>query len=411
MTAPTKTASRDTRILGLVCTGHFMSHYSQLAIAPLFPLMHAEFGVGYAALGLIITLINASGALVQIPVGFLVDRIGGKKVLIIGLLIKTAAIGAMALTNSYEMLLVLAVIAGLGHSVFHPADYAILMSSIDSRRIGRAFSIHTAAGNAGSALAPMAVLMIAQFFNWQAALLSIAIFGALTGIAMMLQANILADHVGARKKSGKRSPARKAGDIVEGIKGFLKADVMVLYVFFVITAMVSVGLNSFTVSILVNLHGISLSVAGATLTAFLAAGFAGVLLGGVFADRTDRHEMVAAVAFSGSAVLILLIGFYKMSPLLLVGAYAMVGVLLGLVRPARDMMVRAITPEGDAGKMFGFMSNGHFTGGAIVPILFGWIIDQGAYEWVYWITAAFLVMALLTVVKPRKRVTKNKEEN
>ena len=151
-----------------------MSHYSQLVLPPLFILMQTDYGVSFAALGLVISFINASGAIAQLPIGFLVDRFGAKRILITGLLIKTFSIGAMALTSSYEMLLLLAVIAGLGHAVFHPADYSILMSSIDERRIGKAFSIHTASGTAGTAAGPIAIVLIAEFWDWKIAVLSVA---------------------------------------------------------------------------------------------------------------------------------------------------------------------------------------------------------------------------------------------
>ena len=92
----------------------------------------------------------------------------------------------MALTSSYEALLILAVIAGLGNAVFHPADYSILMSTVNERRIGRAFSIHTASGTAGSAIAPVVILSIAAVWDWRMAVLSVAVLGAVTGIAMIV---------------------------------------------------------------------------------------------------------------------------------------------------------------------------------------------------------------------------------
>ena len=398
-TATTSTMGRDARVLTLVSTGHFMSHYSQMVLPPLFPLMAADYGVGYAALGLIITLINASGAMVQIPVGFLVDRIGAKSLLIAGLLIKTFALGAMAFTDSYEMLLVLAVLAGIGHSVFHPADYAILMSSIDESRIGRAFSVHTASGNAGSAIAPLLILMIAAQWGWKTALVSIAILGAVTALDMILQSSVLQDHVGAKKKKKDDGvPSHAGNSLVEGIKLLLRPQILILYMFFLITAMITVGINTFTVTGLTQVHGTSLTMAGTALTTYLVAGLVGILVGGVIADKTNRHNVIAATAFVITAGLMIVIGLYDLSPPLLMATYAVIGVVMGLIRPARDMMAKALTQKGDSGKMFGFMSNGHFVGAAIVPVLLGWVIDQGQAQWVFWLCAIFAITALLSLM-------------
>jgi len=391
---------RDARVLTLVSTGHFMSHYSQMVLPPLFPLMAADYGVGYAALGLIVTLINLSGAMVQIPVGFLVDRIGAKSLLIAGLLIKTFALGAMAFTDSYEMLLVLAVLAGIGHSVFHPADYAILMSSIDESRIGRAFSVHTASGNAGSAIAPLLILMIAAQWGWKTALVSIAILGAVTALAMILQSSALQDHVGTKKKKKKEDgvPSHSGNGLIEGIRMLCQPSILILYMFFLITAMITVGINTFTVTGLTQVHGTSLTMAGTALTTYLVAGLVGILVGGIIADKTNRHDIIAAAAFIIAAGLMVIIGLYDLSPPLLLACYAVIGVVLGLIRPARDMMAKALTKKADAGKMFGFMSNGHFLGAAIVPVLLGWVVDLGQPQWVFWLGAIFAITALLSLI-------------
>ena len=399
MTNLSSTLGRDTRVLSLICTGHFMSHYSQLVLPPLFILMQTDYDVGFAALGLMITLINASGALSQIPIGFMVDRFGATRILISGLLIKTFAIGAMALTPSYELLLILAVIAGLGHAVFHPADYSILMSSIDQRRIGKAFSIHTASGTAGTAAAPIAIVLIAEFWDWKIAVLSVAMLGAATGLAMILQGNIIHDHV---KQKNENKSARKGLGIWEGIALLLQPRFVILYLFFLTTAMISIGLNAFTVTSLVKIYGTPLIAAGAALTTFATAGVFGVLCGGFLVDRTERHDLIAAVAFGLSAIVTVFLASNQVHHAVILCCFAIIGWLLGLVRPARDMMVRDITPDGNAGKVFGFMSTGHLVGGVIVPVLYGWIIDEGKAQWIFWITAALMLVALLCMFKPAR---------
>ena len=361
--------------------------------------MQSDFNVGYAALGVIITLINASGAMAQLPIGFFVDYFGAKKILLFGLLIKTFAIGAMALTNSYEILLILALFAGLGHAVFHPADYSILMSSMKENKMGKAFSIHTASGTAGGAVAPLVIVTIAQFWNWKIAVLSVALFGGATSIAMLLWGNIIHDHVRSKTKKVTRNNTR----VLDGLRLLLAPNVLVLYIFFITTAMISIGLNKYIVTALVEFYRTPLPFAGIILTTFLIFGVLGILFGGYLADITEKHNLIAATSFILSSLIIVLIGTFNLSLIFLTFCFALVGFLLGLVRPARDMMVRAISPKGDAGKMFGFMSTGHLMGGVFVPVLYGWVIDQGHVQWVFWITAIFMVLALLALCIPVKR--------
>jgi MFS family permease len=77
------------------------------------------------------------------------------------------------------------------------------------------------------------------------------------------------------------------------------------------------------------------------------------------------------------------------------------GVGQGIIRPARDMMVRAASPKGSTGKVFGFVSAGIAGGSAIAPIPFGYLLDIGKPQWVFYLLAIFMVVALFTVVIPK----------
>ena len=390
---------RDARVMGLVGTGHFLSHFYHLALPPLFPLIKIEFGLSYAALGLIITVFNAAAAAAQLPIGFLVDRIGGRAVLIGGLLVEATAIGAVAFVSTYEALLALALLAGLGHSVFHPADYAILISSVDDRRIGRAFSTHNFAGSAGSAAAPAAVIFLAALWSWQAALTVVAAVGVATALVMLSQTGMLKDDAAAEKKPGGGTAEEKPA--ATGFAVLFSPPVLVLFLFFLTTAMIYSGLQTFLVTALIAVHGASLGTASSVLTAFLIAVAAGIVAGGVIADRIRRQVPLAAAAFIAVASIMFFAGAGPLPPALLVALFVAAGLLLGLVRPVRDMMVRAVTPTGAAGKVFGFMSCGQLLGGTVTPVLLGWIIDMGAERWVFWLIGIFAAVSLATIMMPR----------
>ena len=110
------------RVLSLVGTAHFMSHVYYLALPPLFPLLVKEFDTSYTALGFLLTAFALATSLAATPIGFVVDRPGGRRVLIWGLALQAVATGAVAFTSSYWALVVLFAVAGLAFSVYHPAD-------------------------------------------------------------------------------------------------------------------------------------------------------------------------------------------------------------------------------------------------------------------------------------------------
>ena len=94
---------------------------------------------------------SGTTALLQTPVGFLVDRYGARRFLVGGALLMSLSIAAMGLATSFWQILVLATLSGIGNSVIHPADYAILTGSVDKDRMGRSFALHTFSGNLGFA--------------------------------------------------------------------------------------------------------------------------------------------------------------------------------------------------------------------------------------------------------------------
>jgi FSR family fosmidomycin resistance protein-like MFS transporter len=396
------TIGGEIRILSLIGTGHFMSHFYNLTLPLLITFLAVDYGFNPAQLGVFIAAFSTSAAAAQLPVGFLVDKIGAHAILFSGLTLEALSIGGMAFANSYSMLVMLAVSAGLGHSVFHPADYAIMNSSIDESRIGRAFSMHTVTGTAGSALAPVMITFLAALWDWRIALIAVSGFGLLTALAVASQAHILKEHVARKKKSEKALKRRPLRSAKANLRLLMTPSVLMLFAFFLVTTMVTSGIQAFSIFTLIELHSVSKTTASMALTAFLIASAFGVIAGGWIADKTPRHSVIATIAFLTTAVALVVIGEINIPVFALLAVFAGIGILQGLVKPARDMMVRAAMPPGTAGTIFAFMSTGRLIGSAITPIIVGLLITNGMTDKVFMMLAVFSVIGLATLLMPRK---------
>lgn len=392
MSDPAAARAREVRVLALIGTAHFLSHFYILALPPLFVVWRAEFDVSYAMLGLSSALLSGVTALLQTPVGFLTDRYGAKPFLVGGTLLMSLAIAAMAVAPGYWAILALAVVSGIGNSVIHPVDYAIMAGSIGKDRMGRAFALHTFTGNLGFAAGPPVIVLLAELLGWRGALGLVGLLGVPTVAAILWQSRILNDQAKPR--------AKEAG--LSGVALLSSTPMLLFFLFMLTSAMAGGALQSFLITTLAKLWGTPLAIGSAALTGYMVGATAGVLVGGWIADRHGTALMGFTIAATlGCAALILLPGLVALGPVLLVGTVFVAGLLLGASRTPRDIMIKDAAPPGEIGKVFGFVSAGLPLGMAVTPVPFGLLLDMGHPGLVLPLVAAILVASIFTLTAAR----------
>ena len=378
----------DFKVIGLIGVAHFFSHLFILLLPPLFPALREQFGVSFLELGLIMAVFSGATASTQLPFGYLVDRFGARWILIGGLALESLAFLMIGLGDGFWSLLAMMAIAGIANGVYHPADYAILSASVSGPRMGRAFSLHTFAGFAGFAVAPPLVIFLSEVFGWRMALVGFGLAGLATAAVLLVFA-------GSLHNKEKPSAAKPVDTSSRAL--LFSFPILMCLGFYIMTALGSGGLNNFLVSALNLLHGTAIPVATGALTGYLVGTTVGILIGGYLADKTSNHNVVAAFCFLATAVMISIVALVDLPEPLLLASLTLQGIMHGMIMPSRDMIVRSVTPDGQYGKVFGFVTTGFSIGGIIAPMIFGFILDKYQPALVFYAIAGFMFLSMFTV--------------
>jgi MFS family permease len=216
---------------------------------------------------------------------------------------------------------------------------------------------------------------------------------------MALNSNVLLNATSRRDDTGTHS--EKAHH--SGLRLLFSLPILMGLLFFTGISMAGHGISEFSVSVLHLAYDAPLAEAGIVLSAYLFVSPLGVLLGGWVADRTPHHDRFAASCFVVIAVMIFTVAAVDLSLTAIAILFAIAGLANGLVAPSRDMMIRSVTPPGEMGKVFGFVSIGYNVGGVVAPVMFGYILDNADPGLVFWVVGAISLMTVVTVLATGRR--------
>jgi FSR family fosmidomycin resistance protein-like MFS transporter len=384
----------ETKLVASVCLAHLVSHYYIVLLAPLFVFIRADYGVTYTELAFALTFFNLVSTVLQTPAGFFIDRTDARLNLVGGLILGAGAVAVAGLVDSFWVFIAMFGVLGLANTVFHPADYSLLSTHVGSERLTKAFSYHTCAGMAGSAIAPVTLLFMQDYVGWRGAFLGAAAFGFVAALVLMLQREPVAERAD-RVPTPKQ--AEPAGKTLDGWNLLMSPPILINLVFFLAVSIISGGLSQFLVVGLVALHDTPLPLANSALTGQLSLMAVGVLVGGVLAASSPRHNLITGCGLGVAGVAVAVVGMWNPGAVLLFALVSLSGLATGITLPSRDMIVRNAAPSGSFGKVFGFVSTGLHVGGMISPLIFGQFLDHGSPEWVFLFSAATAIFAALVV--------------
>lgn len=383
----------DTEIIGLVGLAHGTSHFFHLMLPPLFPWLMQEFSLSFTQAGFLMTVFFVISGIGQALAGFVVDRVGARPVLLFGVGTLAASGFVLGLADGYPALVLAAAVAGVGNSIFHPADFTLLNRRVSPARLGHAFSVHGLSGNLGWAAAPAFMAGVASLSDWRVAAFAASGYGFVVLATLIARAHALDDRVAeglvaARPATDTTGPA--------GRLGFLRSRaVWMCFVFFFLATGAFGILQNYAPAILHHVYRLPLALATAGLTSYLLGSAAGMVVGGFAAARHENSDVVIAFALGLAAVVALMLASAAVPASSVIALMAAMGFGVGMAGPNRDLLVRkAATAQfgkTSYGRVYGFVYSGLDIGLAVTPVAFGPVLDAGGFS------AALIGVAVLQI--------------
>jgi len=209
--ADTAAATKQTerRAMGAACGAHALHDGYTDLIYVMLPIWQGEFGLGYAALGLMKTVFSGTLAGFQIPSSMLAERIGGPLLLAAGTALAGIGYCFVGLSHNVMMLVAALFVSGLGASTQHPLASSLIAHTFSGARSRAALGTYNFAGDIGKMTVPAVASLLFVVVPWREGVALLGGFGVLAAIVIFIVMPALAGGIAeaAKHESGAVAPA------------------------------------------------------------------------------------------------------------------------------------------------------------------------------------------------------------
>lgn len=152
----------------------------------LFPIWQAQLALTFVQVGLLKTLFSGSMSCFQVPSGLLAERLGKRKVLLLGTLVTSLAIISLGWASTFIVLACLLVFGGIGSSVQHPLASSAISSAYDGQKLRAALSTYNFLGDIGKLIIPALAALLIVEIGWPATSSFLGFIGLVTALLIFL---------------------------------------------------------------------------------------------------------------------------------------------------------------------------------------------------------------------------------
>ncbi len=394
--APEKAPERSFREVWLITLGHALTHWYPSTFYLLLPIIGKELGLSYTQIGLIMTCQYVAGAVANVPGGVIVDTVGRKGVLMaISLFWVGFPYLLMGFSHGYLMLLGCVALVGFGNSLWHPTAIPTLARRYPERK-GLVLSIHGMGGNAGDALAPLAVGVLLTWLTWREVVILNVMPGLVMSVLLLMMLGTLTMGTKAAEGAKEDGKVQSLGEYFRGVPALLRnRALVVLTMSSAFRSMTQNALLTFLPIYLAYEMGYSPLWVGAGMFALQAAGFAASPIAGHLSDTIGRRS-VMMTSMGMTAVVLVFMAFAGKSHAFIV-FIAILGFFLYAIRPVLQAWILETTPKNMGGTSIGILFGAQALGASVAPLIAGIIADRHGLMATFWFLAVTIIIANLFI--------------
>jgi FSR family fosmidomycin resistance protein-like MFS transporter len=390
MTANARQTAHNTTfaVLFAISFCHLLNDMMQALLPAIYPTLKQDFHLNFTQIGLITLAYQITASLLQPAVGYFSDLKPRPYSLATGMVSTLVGLVLLGSAASYSMILVCAMLIGIGSAVFHPESSRVARMASGGRH-GLAQSLFQVGGNTGSALGPLlAAALVVRYgqhsIAWAGAL-------ALLGILILYNVGTWYKHHGlARMRGG------KAHEDHHLPRGKVTASIVILLMLIFSKYFYLASITSYYTFYLIHTFHVSVQSAQVHLFLFLGAVAAGTMAGGPLGDKFGRKYVIW---FSILGIL----PFTMVLPYANLFWTSILSVVIGMVMasafPAIVVYAQELLP-GRVGMISGLFFGFSFGMGGIGAAVLGWLADLTDITFVYKVCAFLPAIGLLTMFLP-----------
>lgn len=374
-------------ILVFVSIGWFLALGVRIVYPALLPQVAAEFAIDYATIGVLISVLWMSYALLQFPGGVVADFIGERAVLVISVGITILGVVGILFAFSLPWFVVTTIVIGIGTG-FYGTTRITVLSAVYSDRDATAISISQAAGNVGNVVLPITAGVVSVYLGWRWG------FGVLLPLFILTAIGFWV-FVPRRAAAPQEDTASLAGTMRQVGGAISDSRVLAVTSILFLTMFMYQSVTGFLPTYLAEVKALPPSTAASVYGLFFASAIGVQFVSGLVADRYDRRFAIAG--FLGLSVPAFGLLAFADDLIGVIGVVLLMSCMLGGFPPAHAYAVRALPPAVQ-GSGYGLLRTLYIAFGALGPPAIGILADIGRFDEAFFALGAVALLTSITAL-------------